>query len=48
VTAAVVAVGYVALVWQAGWWGVLAVVAHLAIMAGAVRLLGRWGRRPPS
>ena len=46
-TGPLVAVAYAVLIWQAGWWGVLAIAAHVAIMLGAVRLLGRWGRRPP-
>lgn len=45
---ALIAVAYGVLIWQAGWWGVAAIAAHVAIMLGAVRLHGRRGKRPPS
>lgn len=32
---------YGLLIWQVGWWGVAAVVVHVAIMLGAVCLRGR-------
>jgi len=34
---AYIAAGYVALIAVAGWWGVLAIVVHVAIMLMAVK-----------
>ena len=36
-SAAAIVLGYVAMVWQVGPWGLLAVAAHVGIMLAAVR-----------
>lgn len=40
-SAALIAVAYLTLIWQAGWWGVAAIGAHVGIMLGAVWIRGR-------
>lgn len=45
-TGVLIVVAYAVLIWQVGWWGLLAVAVHVGIQLGAARLLGGIRRKP--